>query len=73
MKMSKFAIGAGLGYLAGNEQARQRIVDAVKQLRETPQFQAVEDRLAKKTESLTSSADEVDLRDSQLSDAKAAS
>jgi len=54
MKMYTIAIGAGLGYLAGNEQARRKTIDAFKQLKATPQAKAVEDKVSSKVTELSS-------------------
>ena len=54
MKFYTIAIGAGLGYLAGNEQARRKTIDAVKQLKGSPQAKAIEDRVSTKANELTS-------------------
>jgi len=54
MKLYTMAIGAGLGYLAGNERARRKTIDAVKQLKGSPQAKAIEDRVSTKANELSS-------------------
>lgn len=54
MKMYTMAIGAGLGYLAGNEQARRKAIDTVKQLKGSPQAKAIESKVSTKANELTS-------------------
>jgi hypothetical protein len=54
MKFYTMAIGAGLGYLAGNERARRKTIDTFKQLKGSPQAKAIEDRVSTKANELTS-------------------
>jgi hypothetical protein len=54
MKFYTIAIGAGLGYIAGNEQARRKTIDAFKQLKGSPQAKAIEDKVSTKASELTS-------------------
>lgn len=56
MKLFTIAIGAGLGYLAGNEQARTKTFDAVKQLTSTPQAKSIEGKVSSKVTDLSSKA-----------------
>lgn len=48
MKLYTIAIGAGLGYLAGNESARRKVMDTARRVQQSPQAQAVEQRLTSK-------------------------
>jgi hypothetical protein len=54
MKLYTIAIGAGLGYLAGNEQARRKTAEVFHQMKSSPTAKAVEDRVSSKVSDLTS-------------------
>ena len=73
MKMYLIAIGAGIGYLAGNQRARQKAVDTFKQVKSSPQAKAIEERVSDKVTDLTTRGDrELDITDpSYLGDADA--
>ena len=64
--MYSMAIGAGIGYLAGNPQARRKTAEIFRQLKESPQAKAVEDTLGEKVNTLTAKATgrrEIDITD----------
>jgi hypothetical protein len=64
MKIYAIAIGAGLGYLAGNAQARRKTAEVFKQVKSSPTAKAVEDRVSSKVTELTSKKDrEIDMSD----------
>lgn len=68
MKMYSVAIGAGIGYLAGNQQARKKTADLLHQLKASPQAKAVEDKLTEKATTLkakTTGGNGIDLSDSR--------
>jgi len=68
MKMYAIAIGAGIGYLAGNEQARRKAFDLVKQVKSSTPAKAVEERVSAKVTDLASKGDRrIDLNDSSYS------
>ena len=54
MKLYGIAIGAGLGYLAGNESARTKTLDALKRWKASPQAKAVEDKMSSTATQLSS-------------------
>ena len=54
MKIYTMAIGAGLGYIAGNESARRKTIDTFKRLQGSPQAKALEDKVSTKANALTS-------------------
>lgn len=54
MKFYAIAIGAGIGYLAGNEQARHKTAEMFKRVKSSPQAKAVEERVSDKVTDLTS-------------------
>lgn len=65
MKMYAIAIGAGLGYLAGNEQARRKATELFKQVKASTPAKAVEERVSAKVTDLASKGDrQIDLGDS---------
>jgi hypothetical protein len=47
------AIGVGIGYLAGNEQARHKAWELIRQAKASPQAKAIEDKVADKVTSMT--------------------
>jgi len=47
------AIGVGIGYLAGNEQARHKAWDLLKQAKASPQAKAIEVKVSDKVTSIT--------------------
>ena len=53
MKTMGLAIGAGLGYLAGNEQARRKAWELVKQAKGSPPAKAIESKVSDKVTALT--------------------
>ena len=64
MKLYTIAIGAGLGYLAGNEQARRKTAEVFHQMKSSPTAKAVEDRVSSKVSDLTSKKDaDIDVTD----------
>lgn len=64
MKITLIAIGAGIGYLAGNERARRMAFDKVKQIKSSPRTKALEEKVTDKVTNLTSRADrELDVTD----------
>ena len=68
MKMYAMAIGAGLGYLAGNQQARRKAFDLMKQAKASTPAKAVEERVSAKVTDLKSKGDrQIDLNDSSYS------
>lgn len=54
MKIYSIAIGAGLGYLAGNDQARRKAFELVKQVKASAPAKAVEERVSEKVTDLAS-------------------
>jgi hypothetical protein len=56
MKLYSVAIGAGIGYLAGNQQARHKAAEFVRNLKSSPQAKAVEDKVSHKVSTLTDKA-----------------
>lgn len=54
MKFYTMAIGAGLGYIAGNAKARSKTIDTFKQLKGSPQAKALESKVSTKANQLTS-------------------
>ena len=64
MKMALIAIGAGIGYLAGNQRARHKTIDMFKQVKSSPQAKAIEERVSDKVTDLTTRGDrELDITD----------
>jgi hypothetical protein len=47
------AIGIGIGYLAGNEQARRKAWELIRQAKASPQAKAIEDKVSDKVTSMT--------------------
>jgi hypothetical protein len=52
MKMYTMAIGAGIGYLAGNQQARHKTTELFRQLKSSPKTKAVEEKVSEKVNSM---------------------
>jgi hypothetical protein len=64
MKLYAIAIGAGLGYLAGNEQARRKTAEVFNQVKSSQPAKAVEDRVSSKvTELTTKKSRDIDVSD----------
>jgi hypothetical protein len=53
VKTMGLAIGIGIGYLAGNEQARRKAWDLLRQAKASPQAKAIEDKVSDKVTSMT--------------------
>ena len=67
MKIYAIAIGAGLGYLAGNEQARRKTFEVFNQVKSSQPAKAVEDRVSSKVTELASKKDrEIDISDADF-------
>ena len=54
MKFYTMAIGAGLGYIAGNESARRKTIETFKKLQGSPQAKALEEKVSTKANALSS-------------------
>lgn len=56
MKLYSVALGAGIGYLAGNQQARHKTAEFVRNLKASPQAKAMEDKVSHKVNAITEKA-----------------